>query len=153
PTVGRFAVLADPQGAMFAILQPEGDTYVEDKPAKVGEFSWHELCSDDAKKGCEFYQALFGWEKREAMDMGPMGVYQERSRPGVQHLLGGMMNRVDGMPPSSWNCYIRVQSVDDTIKQVVPLGGQVVRQPMDVPGGDRIAICLDPTGAAFYLHS
>lgn len=25
--------------------------------------------------------------------------------------------------------------------------------PMDVPGGDRIAQCMDPQGAAFAVHS
>jgi predicted enzyme related to lactoylglutathione lyase len=32
-------------------------------------------------------------------------------------------------------------------------GGQVLNGPMDVPGGDRVAQCLDPQGAPFALHS
>ncbi len=31
-------------------------------------------------------------------------------------------------------------------------GGQVLNGPMEIPGGDRIAQCLDPQGAAFALH-
>lgn len=153
PTVGRFAVLADPQGAMFAILQPAGDTYIEDKPAQVGEFSWHELTSDDAKAGFTFYQAMFGWEARAAMDMGPMGTYQLWSRPGVKHDLGGMMNRTPDMPPTFWNCYIKVPSVDGLVARVGQLGGKVEKGPMDVPEEGRIAICTDPTGAIFSIHS
>ena len=153
PTVGRFAVLMDPQGAAFAMLQPESPENRDDAPAKVGEFSWHELASDDAKAGFEFYGKLFGWEKRDAHDMGPMGLYQLWSRKGTGFDLGGMMNRVEGMPPSSWTNYIRVKSVDESAKQVKALGGTVIREPMDVPGGDRILIGTDSTGAVFALHS
>jgi predicted enzyme related to lactoylglutathione lyase len=35
---------------------------------------------------------------------------------------------------------------------VMELGGRVVYGPMEVPGGDRIAQCLDPQGALFALH-
>jgi predicted enzyme related to lactoylglutathione lyase len=36
---------------------------------------------------------------------------------------------------------------------VTQLGGQVLNGPMEVPGGDIIAQCMDPQGAAFALHS
>jgi predicted enzyme related to lactoylglutathione lyase len=31
-------------------------------------------------------------------------------------------------------------------------GGTVLNGPMEVPGGDWIAQCLDPQGAAFAIH-
>jgi len=31
-------------------------------------------------------------------------------------------------------------------------GGQVMHGPMEVPGGDRVAQCMDPQRAAFALH-
>jgi hypothetical protein len=31
-------------------------------------------------------------------------------------------------------------------------GGRVLVGPMDIPGGGRIAICMDPQGAPFALH-
>ena len=42
PTVGRFAVIADPQGAVLALFQPSRDMVAHDV-RKHGEFSWHEL--------------------------------------------------------------------------------------------------------------
>jgi predicted enzyme related to lactoylglutathione lyase len=36
---------------------------------------------------------------------------------------------------------------------VKELGGTVLNGPMEVPGGDMVAQCLDPQGAAFALHS
>jgi predicted enzyme related to lactoylglutathione lyase len=35
---------------------------------------------------------------------------------------------------------------------VVERAGQVLSGPMEVPGGDQVAQCLDPQGAAFALH-
>ena len=33
------------------------------------------------------------------------------------------------------------------------LGGKVLNGPMDIPGDDRIAQCLDPQGAAFAIYA
>jgi predicted enzyme related to lactoylglutathione lyase len=33
------------------------------------------------------------------------------------------------------------------------MGGQVMVPPMEVPGGDVIAVGLDPQGAEFAIHS
>ena len=46
------------------------------------------------------------------------------------------------------------QDVSDQsgMERVVAAGGQVVNGPMEVPGGDTVAQCVDPQGAAFALH-
>ena len=53
PTVGRFAVLADPQGAHIAILRPDGPspTGPETDPVPL-EVSWRELATTDLD-GCD----------------------------------------------------------------------------------------------------
>jgi len=56
------------------------------------------------------------------------------------------------MPPN-WLQYIRVDSADRVADAVKANGGMVLNGPMDVPGGDRIAQCMDPQGAAFAIHS
>jgi predicted enzyme related to lactoylglutathione lyase len=150
PDVGRFAVLQDPTGAAFCIYTPSGDTPGHDGAAHVGEVSWHELMCDDYEAAFAFYAALFGWEKGEGMDMGPMGIYQIFERDGVQ--LGGMMNRPAEVPMSCWLYYVRVGDLDDALDRVRTRGGTVANGPMDVPGGDRVAQCVDPQGAAFALH-
>jgi predicted enzyme related to lactoylglutathione lyase len=149
PTVGRFAVLADPQGAVFAPFA-SSNAPGPDVPPKVGEFSWHELATTDHAKAFDFYTTLFGWERTNAMDMGEMGTYQMYGRDGKE--LGGMFNAPSGIPPH-WLFYIMVDSADRVAKRVKELGGKVLNGPMDIPGGGRIAQCLDPQGAAFALHS
>jgi predicted enzyme related to lactoylglutathione lyase len=153
PNVGRFAVLADPQGAVFCILQPsmEGGEDVE-QPAKPGQFSWHELATTDWQAGLNFYHDLFGWEKMDAMDMGPMGTYLLWGRKGMQ--LGGMFNKPPEMPaPPHWLCYIMVPNADAAAAKAAKLGGKVLNGPMDVPGGGRIAQLMDAQGAAIAVHS
>src|SRR5438445_777479 len=63
--VGRFAVLADPQGATFGLYKPSQQP-VRGNDAAIGDFSWHELATTDCKAAWAFYRALFGCEAREA---------------------------------------------------------------------------------------
>jgi predicted enzyme related to lactoylglutathione lyase len=149
PTVGRFAILADPQGAVFAAFTPLKNAPGHDGPPKLGEFSWHELMTKDQSKAFDFYADLFGWEQAEAMDMGSEGVYQIYSRNG--QMLGGMFN-TPKMPPH-WCLYIMVDDADRMARQVTEQGGKILNGPMDIPGGGRIAQCMDPQDAVFVLHS
>jgi len=154
PGVGRFAVLSDPQGAVFAILQPaDPATYSgpEAAPASL-DFSWRELATTDREAATAFYTALFGWDKQNANDMGePVGVYQEFGRPGMP--LGGIYKKPADMPfPPLWLLYAKVPDIQASLAAVKAGGGTVLTGPMEIPGGDSIAQCLDPQGAAFALH-
>jgi hypothetical protein len=151
PTVGRFAVFTDPQGAALAAFTP-----LEEQPGgppTPGTFSWHELATSDPEAAFSFYRELFGWEKAEAMDMGEMGIYQMYKRAGGDSPLGGIFKRPAEMPVNAWLYYAMVKDVNESVENVKKLGGQVLNGPMEVPGGDLIAQCLDPQGAAFALHS
>jgi predicted enzyme related to lactoylglutathione lyase len=153
PTVGRIAVLADPQGATFAIFRAENAGHVTDE-MKIGDFSWHELAAEDWKTAWEFYRALFGWEHTDSFDMGPaMGTYWMFRRAGGSRTLGGMFNRPPQVPVPNWLPYVHVTSADRTAATAARHGGRVVNGPMEVPGGDRVAQILDPQGAIFAVHS
>lgn len=152
PTVGRFAVLSDPFGAVFCPFAPEGEMPDAGRP-RPGEMSWHELMTDDHEKAFDFYADLFGWEKGAAMDMGDAGIYQLFRRAGAEMDDGGMMNRPPEMPMSAWMYYVNTDDLDGAIETVKAEGGQVLHGPMEVPGGDRICVCMDPQGGAFALHS
>ncbi|HEX7792942.1 MAG TPA: VOC family protein [Vicinamibacterales bacterium] len=152
PDTGRFAVLQDPQGAVFGIFkskQPSGGDGVPD----VGDFSWHELATTDAKAAFDFYRRLFGWVETSAMDMGPMGVYQmfgqSKDRP-----LGGLFNKPKEMPgPPMWLPYIRIPDARKSAEAIAKAGAKVINGPMEVPGGDWITQGMDLHGAMFAVHS
>lgn len=153
PTVGRMAVMRDPQGAVFACYSPETTPEGIDAPPEQGCFSWHELMTSDWEAAFDFYAAIFGWEKKDAMDIGEMGTYQMYGIPGLDRPLGGMFNKPAEVPVSNWLLYTVVASVDQAAEQVTALGGTVLKGPMDVPGGDRVVQCMDNQGAPFALHS
>jgi predicted enzyme related to lactoylglutathione lyase len=149
PNGGRYAVLADPQGAVFGVYHSE-NMNVPGKP-KPGEFSWHEHAGDDYRKTFDFYTALFGWEKIDEHDMGPLGVYMIFGANGVP--MGGMFTKPPHMPAASWASYVLVNSADQAASAAAKAGGQVINGPMEVPGGDRIAQIVDAQGAMFAVHS
>jgi predicted enzyme related to lactoylglutathione lyase len=152
PDVGRMAVLRDPQGAVFAVFTSASDSPGRDGPPRVKEFSWHELATSDYEAGFNFYSALFGWEKTSAMEMGEGNVYQMYG--SGKHELGAMYNLSPEIPaPPHWLLYATVADIDAAVETLKSLGGQVLNGPMDVPGGGRVAQCIDPQGAAFALHS
>ena len=147
PTVGRFAVLSDPQGATFAVFTPSGSPT---GGAPASDFSWHELATSDPQGALAFYSELFGWSRGPAHDMGPAGVYQLIEHGGAQ--VGGVYKLMDASKPPHWLTYIRVASVDRAAAAAKAAGGQVTQGPMEVPGGSRIAQILDPQGGAFAVH-
>lgn len=150
PAVGKWAVLADPQGGTFALLQSAQPSPAGGGRPALGDFSWHELATTDHRAAFDFYGELFGWRKSAAHDMGPMGVYQIFAIGGTD--AGGMFNK-DPDTPVHWLSYVNVSDADAAARAASAAGGRVVNGPMEVPGGDRIAQIVDPQGGAFAVHS
>jgi predicted enzyme related to lactoylglutathione lyase len=149
PNVGRFAVLADPQGATFAVFTPApggGGT----PPPGPGVFSWHELATTDVAGALRFYGELFGWTKGPGHDMGPMGIYQIIERFGSQ--VGGMANVQGPATPPSWLSYVQVADSGKAVAAAKGAGARLLHGPVEVPGGSWIALFLDPQGGAFAVH-
>jgi predicted enzyme related to lactoylglutathione lyase len=150
PGVGRFAVVADPQGAVFSLLQPTGEPPANPpKPGTPGTAGWHELLAADGPAAFDFYSKQFGWTKDRAMDMGPMGVYQLFANGG--EAIGGMMTKPPAVPAPFWLYYFNVDAIDAAADRVKAGGGQIANGPHEVPGPMWIVQCIDPQGAMFAL--
>jgi predicted enzyme related to lactoylglutathione lyase len=150
PTVGRFAVLGDPQGATISVFKWASPMPAPD-PSKPGQFSWAELSAANHETALPFYTALFGWQKLREFDMGPMGKYVIFGLGGKD--LGGMLTKgKDGPPTPFWKYYIEVAGIDAAAERAKAKGGKVLVGPMDVPGGARVAHLRDPQGVAITLH-
>lgn len=150
PGAGRFAVIADPQGAVFCLYASGVESPGYTAPA-LGEFSWHELGTTDPAGALRFYGSMFGWEKMDEVDMGAEGKYLIYGLGG--HMLGGIFPKPAQAPVSYWLPYARVASADTAATAAAAAGGTVILPPMEVPGGDRIAVMTDPQGAFFAVHS
>ena len=150
PSVGRFAVIADPQGAFLSIFTPSDPMTLHDS-SKAGEFCWNELLTSDYAAAFDFYSKIFGWKIVQDMDMGPMGTYRVFGIGDKQ--IGGMMTIPKGQPtPPMWLYYTETPDLDAALGRATKNGAKVMNGPMDVPGGGRIVQLMDPQGAAFALH-
>lgn len=150
PTVGTWAILQDPQGAQFAIIQPEVKPGPEQKPG-LGDFSWHELATTDHKAAFKFYRELFGWRRTRSSDMGPpLGEYLMYGQGRFEY--GGMYSKAPDQPGPAWVSYVNVANARKTTGLISGAGGMVMVGPMDVPGGDLITVAADPQGAVFAIH-
>ena len=117
-----------------------------------GTFCWPELIAHDLDAAKKFYTAFFDWGTNE-MPTGEGQVYVMAQVDGKN--VGAMYKmmpeqREQGIP-SNWLSYFSVDNVDEVAKKVSELGGTVMHGPADVPEAGRMALCLDPQGAAFAL--
>jgi predicted enzyme related to lactoylglutathione lyase len=150
PGVGRFAIVADPQGAAFALFKASSPGPEQTpEPGTPGHIGWHELYAQDWEKAFAFYAELFGWQKADAIDMGEMGTYQLFSAGGPP--VGGMFNKPPSMPAPSWLYYANVASVDQAADRISAGGGRILNGPMQVPGGTWIVQATDPEGVMFAI--
>jgi predicted enzyme related to lactoylglutathione lyase len=149
PDLGTQAILADPQGAVFAILASStGDP--PDVLADPGEWIWSSLITSDPDKAAAFYQVLFDYS-----------VFDLPGDSNAQHLIlaSDDFARASVNPlPATWSRahphwlnYIRVDDAAATVGKVVPLGGHVVIAPQIDRHGAKVAVVSDPTGALFGL--
>jgi predicted enzyme related to lactoylglutathione lyase len=149
PDRGREAVLADPRGAIFAVLASRSGN-PPDLLATPGAWIWSSLIARDPEAETAFYQALFNYE-----------VFEVPGEPGAQHFIlasEGYARASVNPPPASrpdiyphWLNYVRVDDATGTAAKVVALGGRVLVEPRLSRGGGKIALVADPLGAPFGL--
>lgn len=154
PGTGRFALLADPQGAAYGILEPEpmdgpdqGRAY---DPKKVGHGAWNELNTSDNKAAMKFYGKAFGWTPGQSMPMGDLGSYDLMQWKGKD--IGAMCPLQPGGPETPyWLPYFNVDGIDAAVDRIRAAGGTVIHGPVPVPEGAFIVQAKDPQGAMFAV--
>ncbi|MES1256766.1 MAG: VOC family protein [Acidobacteriota bacterium] len=150
PNVGRFALVADPQGASFYVMTAAGQGPATSfAPSTPGHGGWHELHTTDWKAALAFYGAQFGWKESRAMDMGPMGTYL-LFNVGAGDAVGGMVNNAEA-PRPFWLYYFNVADIEQAGRLIAANGGRVLMGPHQVPTGSWIVQAQDPQGAMFAL--
>ncbi len=112
---------------------------------------WVDLATRDAGAATAFYRELLGWKIEHTVT--PLGAYHVawaggQETAGITHQ--SPETRAAGIPPA-WLPYFRVASMDVTIDAIEDMGGKVDLPPFYVPGETRMAVVVDPAGAAFGL--
>ncbi len=108
--------------------------------------SWADVTTPDAEAATAFYTALFGWQAH-TVDDPQAGGYTMFSKDGKT--VAGMGVATDR--PPAWMMYVTTADVGATTEKVSAAGGTVLMEPMDVMSAGRMAVYMDPTGAAFAV--
>ena len=121
-------------------------------PFAPGYFVWYDLMTTDRDAATSFYTDLFGWTMQDR-EMGPDMTYRMISS-GDDGLAGIIpLGPEHNNMPSHWSTYISVDDVDKACEKAKELGGQVLREPFDLPDTGRTAVIQDPAGAHFLPFS
>ncbi len=154
---GRIAVVADPEGAVFAMLQGAGgDPPDRPGPPLSGDFLWDELWARAPARAAAVYQQLapFALEQKAFQDGEGQLDYQVlhsggRPRAGIR------LNPLAGLP-SLWLNYLRVRDeaeLDAILARVETLGGAILVPATARPEGGQMAIIAGPSGAGIALQT
>ena len=107
---------------------------------------WFTLPADDPKRAIAFYEKVFGWTivKWE----GPFDYCQITTgpddQPGINGAITPRMTREQVTTDT-----IAVESLDDSLEQIVAAGGTITQPKQAIPGIGYVAYCTDTEGNLF----
>jgi predicted enzyme related to lactoylglutathione lyase len=145
---GRFAVIADPQGAPVMLIEPGlkpiGGT------TGPGSWVWAELWTSDVDAAADFYAKVIGYSQTEVERRDEKyRVFKigEEIRAGLVKIPAELENLEPG-----WAAYVGVENLATTLTRVRELGGRVIFASEDNPVRGAVALIADPAGAVVFVH-
>jgi predicted enzyme related to lactoylglutathione lyase len=149
PGIGRFAAIADPQGAVVNLFHDANPAPISDVlPTPIGAVSWNELETSDPAAAVEFYGKLVDWTFEKTTSPGGDD-YWLAKQDGANR--AGFMAKPPMLPVSAWFIYFAVADIDASVAKVKALGGQIWMDVMNIEGIGKVAYGADPTGTAFAM--
>ena len=163
---GRMAMLADPEGAVFAAWQPDRmkGAQIVNEPGSV---NFNGLHTRDVEAAKRFYGSVFGWGTitvggAELWTLPGYGDHLEEREPGLRARLAefgaepgfedvvASINPIgdDEDVPAHWSVTFSIDDADALAARATELGGSVLVPPLDVPWA-RMTVIADPQGASF----
>ena len=112
---------------------------------------WVDTWQPDPAAAVGFYTELFGWEATNLMPSDSPGEYSLCKLRGRDVAAVVSQHGAPAPPRPLWATHVWVESADDTAVKVTDAGGSVVGDPFDSPGGGRVAVLSDPSGAVFSV--
>jgi len=145
PNIGRFAMMADPQGAVVSLYKSDAG----DAPAPQGalnHFCWEQLAAADPAAAREFYATVMGWGARpfEAKD-DTTEVFT-----AGEASIASLTPLPPGAPPH-WLSYVLVDDLTRANACVTRFGGKLLMERWEVPTVGFIAVFTDAQGATLGL--
>ncbi len=146
PNGARVSVVADPSGAMFALISGEAPVEGTWYSMLPGSVCWTETLTRDVDISARFYREFFGWETES-----DEGGYTSFLLNGEK--IAGLLPMPAEVPaeaPAHWSVYFVVESCEVTERAAVDLGGSVLVESVPVEIG-HFAVLEDPAGAPFDI--
>ncbi|MEH6569111.1 MAG: VOC family protein [Halioglobus sp.] len=154
---GDIAVVADPQGALFALLQSRGGEPADVKGAPAtGDFLWDELWTGQTDSAADFYRSIAPYEQEtRTFSAGDSPVIYQILSSNGRVRAGIRDNPFAGAPPM-WVNFLRVtdtEELDEILAKVEGLGGEILVPAVPRPGGGSVALISGPSGAGIALQT
>jgi predicted enzyme related to lactoylglutathione lyase len=106
-----------------------------------------QILTKQPKKLEAFYSALFGWKVSGDNPLGYRQV-ETSSREGID---GGLWPISENEGHSMVQLFIRVDDLKAQVQKAETLGAHIVIPPQTLPGGDEMAVAVDPDGIPFAM--
>jgi len=149
-SIGRAAVLRDPQGAPFGLVHLSAGDPADPASPVLGTFFWNEYLTHDLDATLAFYNGLVPYEvtaSKSESGAGYVVLKTSRARAGVFRVSDSEKN----VPPN-WLPYVLVTNPSALASKVAGLGGKVLLEPRPEFRKGSLAVVADPTGAVVALQ-
>jgi predicted enzyme related to lactoylglutathione lyase len=148
PRRGAQAIIADDEGSPVGLLQSSSGDSPDQEP-RPGDWNWFELFGKEPKTASAFYAGVFKYtvtpDDRTERKNDYLLTSDGLPRGGIAPLPA----RDDAQP--GWLGVVRVASIDEAVKRVTALGGEILLAPRPAAYESRFAIIADSTGGTVGL--
>ncbi len=141
---GRGALVSDPQGAQFVLLNATGGDPEDTEPV-IGSWLWHELWSNDSDASLAFYQKLAGYDFQGEKTDYLILLKDEQWRAGIRYIEESELEM-------RWVPVVRVVDTDDVAERAEKLGGKIRIGPRPTDSGGSVALLSDPSEALVIIQ-
>jgi predicted enzyme related to lactoylglutathione lyase len=100
-----------------------------------------EISAHDHVAAAEWYRSLFGWKIQSFPEMN-----YSTADPGDGATGIGFNPVTEEQPAGTVVAYIQCEDIEETLARISEAGGDVMMEPLGIPGVGRMAQFVDPSG-------
>jgi uncharacterized protein len=119
---------------------------------KMNSVVHFEMPFDDRERMAKFYRSAFGWQTQmlgEDMDNYVLATTTETGEEGPKKpgaINGGFYSKNPDWPAQHTSIVIAVDDIGESVKKVKDAGGNVLGEPMEIPGVGKYVSFTDTEG-------
>ena len=128
---GRVAMLRDPSGAFFGVVEQNRNPGAQ-LVNEPGAWTWNNLLTRDIEGAKDFYGKVFGWTAEHNDEAPPNVLMWQVEGQRWPEGMGGLMGITDDLPaemPAHWQVYFIVDNADEAIAKAESNGAEARLRP------------------------